>query len=60
VDTLLTGSDLNHSLLNRAGDILAAAADPVADVRGSSDYRRRLIPGLFVRAVGAARDRRDG
>ena len=59
-DALLTGSGLDEAVLLRAGEILAAAADPVDDVRGSSDYRRLLIPGLLARAVGAARERFDG
>ena len=57
VDALLTGSGLDDEVLQRAGDLLAAAADPVDDVRGSSDYRRMLVPGLLKRAVGAARER---
>ena len=60
VDALLTGSGLDDSVLRRAGDLLAAAADPVDDVRGSSDYRRLLIPGLLARAVGAVRERLGG
>ena len=59
-DALLIGSGLDEAVLLRAGDLLAAAADPVDDVRGSSDYRRLLIPGLLARAVGAARERFDG
>lgn len=60
VDSLLTGSGLDAGVLREAGDLLAAAADPVDDVRGSSDYRRLLIPGLLARAVGVARKRFDG
>ena len=59
-DALLTGSGLDDAVLLKAGELLAAAADPVDDVRGSSDYRRLLIPGLLARAVGAARERFDG
>lgn len=59
VDALLTGSGLDDEVLQRAGNLLAAAADPVDDVRGSSDYRRLLIPGLLKRAVGVARERLD-
>lgn len=32
---------------------LSARCDPVDDVRGSSDYRRGLIPGLVARALAA-------
>jgi carbon-monoxide dehydrogenase medium subunit len=37
------------------GKALAEAADPVDDVRGSSAYRRALIPGLVARALNALR-----
>ena len=60
VDALLTGSGLDDAVVRRAGELLAAAADPVDDVRGSSDYRRLLIPGLLARALRAARERLDG
>ena len=60
VDALLTGTGLDDAVLRRAGDLLAAAADPIDDVRGSSDYRRQLIPGLLTRALNAARERIDG
>ena len=60
VDALLTGSGLDDAVLHGAGDLLAAAADPIEDVRGSSDYRRLLIPGLLTRALNAARERLDG
>ncbi len=39
-----------------AGALLAQAADPVDDVRGSAAYRRLLIPRLVARAVAQAGD----
>ena len=59
-DALLTGSALDDASLRRAGELLADAADPVDDVRGSSDYRRLLVPGLLARSVHAARVRFHG
>jgi len=41
--------------IQRARALLAAAADPVADVRGSEAYRRRIIPGLLARALAPTR-----
>jgi carbon-monoxide dehydrogenase medium subunit len=38
----------------RAGEVLAALANPVDDVRASAGYRKLLIPRLLVRAVGEA------
>ena len=50
-DNKLLGSTLSENDINEAGAILAEAADPVNDVRGTADYRRRLIPRLLKRAV---------
>ena len=55
-DALLTGSALAAEAINRAGQKLAEAADPVDDVRGSAEYRRMIIPGLLQRAVDEARE----
>jgi carbon-monoxide dehydrogenase medium subunit len=53
----LIGTELRDEDVQRAGAILAAAADPVDDVRGSAEYRRLLIPGLLARAIRGARAR---
>ncbi len=37
----------------RAGALLQERADPLDDVRGSAEYRRKLIPRLLLRAVRA-------
>ena len=50
-DKRLTGSMLTSEDIAAAGDMLADAADPIDDVRGSSEYRRMLIPGLLARAI---------
>ena len=57
-DALLAGSNLSEALLHEAGELLAAAADPMDDVRGSSEYRRSIIPGLLKRAVNEVAERR--
>ena len=51
----LVDSDLTPERLAEAGELLAAAAAPLDDVRGSADYRRRLIAPLLARAVESAR-----
>ena len=43
--------DRSDAAIARAAEALQALADPLDDVRGSADYRRRLIPGLLKRAV---------
>ena len=53
VDALLS-SDRSDAALARAATWLAEQADPLDDVRGSAQYRRRLIAPLLARAVRAA------
>lgn len=47
----LIGTELTAEDIAAAGALLAEAADPVSDVRGSADYRRLLIPRLLSRAI---------
>jgi carbon-monoxide dehydrogenase medium subunit len=47
----LLGTELTAEDIAAAGELLAAGADPVSDVRGSSEYRRLLIPRLLKRAI---------
>jgi carbon-monoxide dehydrogenase medium subunit len=55
-DALLAESALSDAAARRAGELLAAAADPMDDVRASADYRRLAIPRMVTRAVARARD----
>ncbi len=52
-EELLTGRALEPALVAEAGRMLADAVDPLDDVRGSAAYRRRILPGLVARALGA-------
>jgi carbon-monoxide dehydrogenase medium subunit len=52
-DTLI-GSRLDAAAVADLGRRLAAAADPVDDMRGSAGYRRRVIPTLVARAIAQA------
>ena len=58
-EELLVGSSLEAETLAKAGALLAEASDPVDDVRGSADYRRRVIPRLLAKAVAAAQTRKS-
>lgn len=49
-DAILS-ADRSAAALARAGALLEQKADPLDDVRGSADYRRRLIPRLLASAV---------
>jgi carbon-monoxide dehydrogenase medium subunit len=53
-EKVLRGSPLDEDALDRAGALLAAASDPLDDIRGSAEYRRLVIPRLVRRAVAAA------
>jgi carbon-monoxide dehydrogenase medium subunit len=53
IDAALS-DDLGDAALAAAADRLSGMADPLDDVRGSADYRRRLIAPLLRRAVRAA------
>jgi aerobic carbon-monoxide dehydrogenase medium subunit len=48
---VLAGSRCEAAAVAKVGELLAARADPIDDVRASSAYRRALIPGLVRRAI---------
>ncbi len=53
-EALLMGQLPTPELLGEVGAAYAAAADPLADVRGSEEYKRK-VTGVFVkRAIGEA------
>lgn len=54
-EALLTGRLLDPALVAEAGRMLAAAIEPLDDVRGSAAYRRRILPGLVARALEVLR-----
>lgn len=53
----LAGRLFDTSAIEAFGRALADLADPVDDVRGSSDYRLRLIPRMVAAAIEDARER---
>ena len=55
VDQLLASERLGPKAAEHAGALLARAADPIDDVRGSAEYRRLVIPRMVSRAVMQAR-----
>ena len=54
-DQRLVGSTLENEDIAEAGRILANASSPIDDVRGTAEYRRKLIPRLLGRAIFQAR-----
>ena len=53
-DELLSGSDLNDSVIAEAAALIVAALDPVDDARASAAYRARVVPGLLRQALQEA------
>lgn len=47
-ESALAGKEPNEELFAEAGRLAAAASSPVADVRGSADYKRHVVD-VFVR-----------
>lgn len=48
VESLLEGKKISPGLLERAQELAEKSVDPITDVRGTEEYRRRLI-GVFIR-----------
>lgn len=51
----LVAGRLGEQAAQKAGALLARAADPIDDVRGSAEYRRLVIPRMVSRAVARGR-----
>ena len=56
-EAVLSGNPPSDDLFRRAGEAAAAQAQPVADVRGSVDYKRAMVAELTVRALRTAIER---
>ncbi|HVT68943.1 MAG TPA: hypothetical protein VHF26_14425, partial [Trebonia sp.] len=50
----LSGLRFTSAVLDEFAHAYAAAADPVSDLRGSAEYRRRVLPGLVSEALARA------
>jgi aerobic carbon-monoxide dehydrogenase medium subunit len=57
-EKLLAGKQLSDDVIRAAAESAAKACDPVADTRGSVDYKRDLVRVLVARALTTARDRK--
>ena len=56
----LAGQDVTPDVLDAAAERVVEAANPLADVRGSSDYKRAVCAALFRKAVDIALRRHRG
>jgi len=54
---ILVGQPAGADVFLRAGESAHRAADPISDVRGSADFRRRIVAVLTVRALETAAHR---
>ena len=55
-EEILIGTELGDETAAAAGEILAAACDPLDDTRASAEYRLRLVPRLLRRALASVRE----
>ena len=58
-EALLRNHPISDDLLKEAASAASAECDPLADIRGSVDYKRHLIGVLLRRAVAVALQRAD-
>lgn len=56
-EAALTAGSLDDEAIGRAAQAVLDDISPLDDVRGSADYRRRVIPGLVRRAVATCAER---
>jgi aerobic carbon-monoxide dehydrogenase medium subunit len=56
-EQILIGQPPTDELIDRAGELAAAACSPVSDQRGSAEYKRHVVGVLTQRALRRARDR---
>jgi CO/xanthine dehydrogenase FAD-binding subunit len=52
----LEGKPLSQPVVEEAASMLPAALDPIPDVRGSADYKRKVAAVALRRALIRARD----
>ncbi len=56
----LVGTSVSLEDADKAGELAAAASQPVGDHRGSEDYKRAVVKTLTSRAIMKAKERAEG
>jgi carbon-monoxide dehydrogenase medium subunit len=59
-EDFLKGKNPDPDVINRAAELAAEESEPVADLRGSVEYKRDLVRVLMVRALNRAIERAKG
>jgi xanthine dehydrogenase iron-sulfur cluster and FAD-binding subunit A len=50
-ESFLIGKELSQAVIDEAGELAGKAAVPIDDLRGSADYRRKMVRICIVRAL---------
>jgi carbon-monoxide dehydrogenase medium subunit len=58
-EQLVMGTRVDKAVLSAMNDVTRGALEPVADVRGSSEWKRLVVADLVVRAISEAASRGD-
>lgn len=58
--SFLTGKEIRPDTVQEAAQRVAAAAEPMEDIRGSQEYKRAALQSIFKQAVDAALRRSRG
>ncbi len=53
-EAVLAGQKIDAALITHCGAVAASESSPISNIRGSADYRRRMVEELTQRAVTAA------
>jgi carbon-monoxide dehydrogenase medium subunit len=59
-EALLTGQKITDELVREAASLISEQVSPLADIRGSAEYRKHLAGVLFRRALDVAVRRAQG
>jgi carbon-monoxide dehydrogenase medium subunit len=51
VEALLRGKKITSALIEQAGQLIQAEAEPIADLRGSASYKKRALGAILRRAI---------
>jgi xanthine dehydrogenase iron-sulfur cluster and FAD-binding subunit A len=58
-EEFLIGKRLTLDVITQAGELAEEAAKPISDVRGSADYRRRMVNVITRRGLTALAEKRE-